>query len=307
MLSPGRTMNETTLLRALSIHARNCDELGALLAEGSTPNLDALHWYGLPIDFVVSPAGRAEVEDWFRRRREADEIAGNYDLVNLYYAAPPEGAGIERSGATVWRCDALDSRPWFDGRSAVRDALEQHAEEIIAEYSVVAARIQTHPDNASLVDRGRWTGMFLFGARGVRNAELCALCPRTTRLLEGLPLNLNFGFAMFSGMEAHTHVAAHCGSSNLRLRHHLGLEVPEPEAGRLRVGAEWRPWARGKTLAFDDSFEHEVVHEGERARVVLVVDVWHPGLGPRDVAVLSHPVFSRFGRVSRAELGAASA
>jgi hypothetical protein len=286
------------LSRGLAQFADDCELVAELLREHDTPNLRSLHWYDLSLGEAVSAAGRARIDEWNRSRRQEDEIAGNYDLVNLYYA-PPAGDGLDRSGATVWRCNALDSRPWFDGESPVRRALEARAEVVIAEYDAVAHRILTHPDNASLVDRGRWTGMFLYGAKGVRNDELCALCPETTRLVENLPLCRNFGFAMFSGMEPHTHVEPHCGSSNLRLRHHLGIDVPEPAAGRLRVGREWRHWARGKSFAFDDSFEHEVVHEGELARVVLVMDVWHPGLTAEDVAVLSDPVFGRFGKVSR--------
>jgi hypothetical protein len=51
------------------------------------------------------------------------------------------------------------------------------------------------------------------------------------------------------------------------------------------------PNLRALYCAFDDSFEHEVVHMGERPRVVLVVDLWHPALTPEDVAVLGDPVF----------------
>jgi aspartate beta-hydroxylase len=142
--------------------------------------------------------------------------------------------------------------------------------------------------------------MFLYGARGVRNEDLCRACPTTAKLLDEIPLCKAFGFAMFSGMEPHTHIAPHCGSSNLRLRYHLGLDVPEPDRSWLRVGTEKRGWREGKAMAFDDSFQHEVEHAGERPRVVLVVDVWHPSLGADDIAVLSHPVFQRFGKVSRA-------
>lgn len=280
-------------------HARDCAEIAALLARHDSPNLRALHWYDLPLEEAVSARGQQRVEEWNRSERREDEIAGNYDLVNLYWA-PASGDGQEQSGAAVWNCKALDGRPWFDGRSAVRDALEEHAAEIAAEYRDVADRIGTHPDNASLVDRGRWTGMFLYGAKGLRNDELCARCPTTARVVESLPLCRNFGFAMFSGLDPHTHVEPHCGSSNLRLRHHLGVDVPEPAASRLRVGREWRSWEPGKSFAFDDSFEHEVVHEGELPRVVLVVDMWYPGLTAADVAVLSRPVFARFGKVSRA-------
>lgn len=277
---------------------RDCAIVRELLSQREATNLESLRWYDLPLREVVTSGGMARVERWNRHERRPDEIAENYDLVSLYWA-PPLGDGLERSGATVWSCEALDSRPWHDGESATRRLLEANAEDIIAEYQDLTSDLETHPDNASLVDRGRWTGLFFYGVRGWRNDALCARCPTTTRILEHLPLCRNFGFAMFSGLEPHTHVQAHCGSSNLRLRHHLGIQVPEPEASRLRVGREWRGWARGAALAFDDSFEHEVVHEGEETRVVLVVDVWHPDLSAEDIAVLSHPVFQRFGRVPR--------
>lgn len=31
-------------------------------------------------------------------------------------------------------------------------------------------------------------------------------------------------------------------------------------------------------MVFDDSFEHEVWHNGTALRLILIVDVWHPDL-----------------------------
>ena len=31
-------------------------------------------------------------------------------------------------------------------------------------------------------------------------------------------------------------------------------------------------------LVFDDSFEHDVWNDGDAARFVLIVDIWHPEL-----------------------------
>lgn len=31
-------------------------------------------------------------------------------------------------------------------------------------------------------------------------------------------------------------------------------------------------------MIFDDSFEHEVWHNGTSPRLILIVDVWHPEL-----------------------------
>ena len=289
------------MLQALIEHVRNCRSVRRLLRQHDSRNLQNLYWYDLRLVDAVRWSGIARVLWWNLRGRKQDEIAGNYGQKNLYWAPPPVSAEESRrhSNATVWRCTTLESRPWHDGPSAVRRTLEAHAEEIQAEFKGIAELISTHPDNTSLTDRGRWSGLFLFGAGGVRNEELAQTCPRTMAVLESLPLCRNFGFVMFSGMDPHTHVAAHSGSSNLRLRHHLGVAVPEPGRSRLRVGEEWREWHQGETFAFDDSFEHEVLHEGDLLRVVLVVDVWHPDLGPEDIAVLEAPVFQRFGKVAQ--------
>jgi hypothetical protein len=276
-------------------HVKNCLTVRRLLKNGTSPQVNNLYWYEMRLVDAIGWRGilkvlLRQVFGW-----QQDEIAGNYDLVNLYYAEPI-GDGLNESGATVWNCRGLDSKPWFDEPNPVKETLELNADVIIAEYQNVASRIGTHPDNASLTDRGRWTGMFLYAAKGVRNEELCRLCPNTVRIVEGLPLCTNFGFVMFSGLEPHTHIRPHSGSSNLRLRHHLGIDVPEPDKAKLRVGTQWRGWAKGKSMAFDDSFEHEVVHEGDQERIVLVVDVWHPSLTAGDIEVLSHPVFQRFGK-----------
>lgn len=39
-----------------------------------------------------------------------------------------------------------------------------------------------------------------------------------------------------------------------------------------------RSWQEGKMLIFDDSFEHEVWHNGTSVRLVLIVDIWHPAI-----------------------------
>ena len=57
----------------------------------------------------------------------------------------------------------------------------------------------------------------------------------------------------------------------------------------MRVGEEVRGWAAGKCLIFDDSFEHEVWHDGDAERIVLICDLWHPQL---DVASTVRPMLT---------------
>ena len=278
-------------------HIRNCLVVRRLLKEHQTKHVQHLYWYDLRLLEAVSWLGMIKIIIWGIFKKRSDEIASNYNLVNLYYAEP-SGDGLSHSAATVWNCRSLTTKPWFDEPSQIREDLEKNANAIVAEYRRVASRIDTHPDNQSLTDRGKWTGMFLYQAKGIKNDELCRLCPVTTKIIESLPLCTNFGFVMFSGLVPHSHITPHSGSSNLRLRHHLGIEIPEPGKAKIRVGREWRPWVQNGTMAFDDSFEHEVIHDGDQERIVLVIDVWHPDLTAEDIAVLSHPIFQTFGKVS---------
>lgn len=86
-------------------------------------------------------------------------------------------------------------------------------------------------------------------------------------------------------MQPHTHVHAHTGPTNCRLRAHLGLVVPK--GVRLKVAEETVTWEEGKIFIFDDSWEHEVWHEGDSLRLVLIVDVWHPELTEHERKTLS--------------------
>ena len=282
-------------LRSYWGHVQNCFKLRRLLRGRWTHNLRNVYWYDMSLPQAISLRGMLRVLGWGLFRRQNDEISSNYAITNLYLAEP-QGDGLQKPAPTVWHCRSLVGMPWHDYESPVAQMLEQNSAVIIEEYLKVKHLLQTHPDDASLAGKGKWKGLFFYAARGQKNHELCNLCPHTTAVLEKLPLCTNFGFVMFSELAPGTHVKPHCGSSNLRLRYHLGLQVPETDTVKLRVAQDERPWSEGKVLAFDDSFEHEVFHRGEKTRVVLVVDCWQPGLKDDEIEILENPIFGRFGR-----------
>ncbi len=124
----------------------------------------------------------------------------------------------------------------------------------------------------------KWSTLHLW-RDGKKQTELCAQVPRTTALLEALPLARQDGFAptaMFSRLDAHTHIPPHTGSSNVRLITHLPLILPGP--AWFRVGNETRDWKMGEAWVFDDTIEHEAMNEADIARVILIFDVWNPYL-----------------------------
>jgi aspartate beta-hydroxylase len=179
----------------------------------------------------------------------------------------------------------LRVRPWYDPRElAIVADLERHAPAIAAELR--AFDTDFFQDEAEDIGRsGRWGVLFLL-EMGRRNEENLARCPTTAKILDEHPEVAGRGGAVyFSCLDPRTRLAPHQGPTNLRLRCHLGIEVPD--GCGIRVGGVTGSWQEGRCIVFDDSFWHEAWNNGDRRRVVLVLDVWHPDLSDDEVALLS--------------------
>ncbi|CAO1353719.1 unnamed protein product [Diamesa serratosioi] len=140
-------------------------------------------------------------------------------------------------------------------------------------------------EQENLRDVGDWKQFELF-SRGMKTKN-CKKAPFTCKLLEKfLPASTcKRGQVKFSVLHPETHVHSHCGPTNCRIRCHLGLKVPPKTF--IRVANETRSWKDGEWLIFDDSFEHEVWNNGTSARLVLIVDVWHPDLTDEEKSSMS--------------------
>ena len=55
-----------------------------------------------------------------------------------------------------------------------------------------------------------------------------------------------------------TYLAPHYGPFNAKLRGHLPLVVPADPAPVLVVAGQNVTWTEGRTIVFDDTYEHEV-------------------------------------------------
>ncbi len=179
----------------------------------------------------------------------------------------------------------LRAMPWHDPQKfrLVRD-LEAVADEIAAEVHALGGG--GFQEEAERIKRsGRWSVLFLY-ERGRKNEHNCSLCPQTVAAIEANRTVLSLGgLAYFSMLEPGTRIAPHTGPTNMRLRCHLGIDVPE--GCGLRVGGIERTWEERRCLVFDDSFRHEAWNDGNRPRIALVVDLWHPDLADDEVALLN--------------------
>lgn len=133
----------------------------------------------------------------------------------------------------------------------------------------------------------KWTSLFLW-RDGQKQTDVCARCPGTASLLEGLPMARQDGFAptaVFSALQPHTHIPPHTGSANVRLLCHVPLVIPGP--ARFRVGNTTREWRIGEAWVFDDTIEHEAWNDADALRVILIFDVWNPFLAEGEKALIT--------------------
>jgi aspartyl/asparaginyl beta-hydroxylase (cupin superfamily) len=128
-------------------------------------------------------------------------------------------------------------------------------------------------DQIEITDDDRWKTLFLYGY-GFKTDLGTQMCPRTAALMERIP---GMTTAMFSILAPRKHILPHRGPYKGVLRYHLGLVVPEhKEDCRIRVGQDLRHWEEGKSLVFDDTYNHEVWNDTDETRVILFVDVIRP-------------------------------
>ena len=103
---------------------------------------------------------------------------------------------------------------------------------------------------------GAWDVRFFYD-RGRRNDEVCRACPVTAFGIDNYEaVRTHAGLSYVSRLKAGSRVAPHRGPTNLRLRCHLGIQVPAGDCG-LHVGDEVQRWTEGRCLVFNDYSEHE--------------------------------------------------
>lgn len=194
--------------------------------------------------------------------------------------------------------------PWLEQLEAATDTVRGELEALLAEPEGFAPYIAYPlgvPVNqwAELNHNPRWSSYFLW-KDGERQDAACARCPKTTEVVDRLPLARQPGFAptvVFSALDARTHIPPHTGSTNTRLLVHLPLILTGP--ARFRVGGETREWRMGEAWVFDDTIEHEAWNDADALRVIMILDVWNPLLEPGERDLVSALLSARnqfFGR-----------
>lgn len=163
--------------------------------------------------------------------------------------------------------------PWTALLERHYPAIRAEAEQVLRVRDALPNFQDIAPDQITLTSDDQWKTFWFVGYQ-VWDDPNCLRCPRTAAVLRAIP-GVITGF--FSILGPGKRLPPHYGPYRGVLRHHLALIVPEPrEACGIRVGGQTRHWAEGRSLVFDDTFEHEAWNDTDAERVVLFLDIKRP-------------------------------
>lgn len=165
-----------------------------------------------------------------------------------------------------------DTFPWLRDLERATPAIQRELAAVLSNREAIPPFQEISPEQRAITQDDRWRTYVLY-AYGVRANRNCSLCPETAAAVAKIP---GMKTALFSILSGHKHIPPHRGPYKGLLRCHLGLSVPQPDACRIRVGAQFAGWQEGRALVFDDTFEHEVWNDGDAPRVVLFIDFVRP-------------------------------
>jgi ornithine lipid ester-linked acyl 2-hydroxylase len=167
----------------------------------------------------------------------------------------------------------LERFPWVAHVEENWEVIREELEGVLKDRSALPNFQDISKDQIEITDDDRWKTFFLYGY-GFQADLGVQMCPRTAALMREIP---GMTTAMLSILSPRKHILDHRGPYKGVLRYHLGLIVPQAqEQCRIRVGDEVRHWEAGRSMVFDDTFNHEVWNDTDETRVVLFVDVLRP-------------------------------
>ncbi len=170
--------------------------------------------------------------------------------------------------------------PWAAPIEAHWQDIRTELDAVLGHFDNIPAFHQLSKDQAGLSNDNGWRTYFFY-AFGFEAEDHCAECPQTARWLESIPGMTTAFFSIFTPGE---HLPPHRGAFKGILRYHLGLLVPEPrDRVAIRVHNQVCHWEEGKSLFFDDTYQHEAWNDTSSTRVVLFVDFIRPLRFPANV------------------------
>jgi len=199
-----------------------------------------------------------------------------------------------------WQCTAnlspkdwqLRAQPWWpleeaaNGAEELNKDLEKYKKKLKKESDdffnkgIAPPGVRGIELNEELAVNGSktWLELILW-KNGEEVEKACTAVPKMCKVLRKSRKAFHpAGQVKLSCMRGGTTATRHCGPCDTKLRMHHAVLLPEFRKADIIVGAETKHWVEGRSLLFDDSFEHTVEFDAseEARRVVLIADLLHP-------------------------------
>ena len=159
----------------------------------------------------------------------------------------------------------LGDKKFFDSHSVpVAKDLEDNfgdvqaeLKEILKRYDGFAPFQNISPDQTYISNDDRWR-MFFFKAAGVNFGRNKQFAPKTMAILDKYPEVISAYISVLGPLKM---LNPHNGPWSGILRMHLGVVVPGKDKCTLINGGETYCWEEGKTVLFDDTYEHVAIND----------------------------------------------
>ena len=143
---------------------------------------------------------------------------------------------------------------------------------LLKRYNEFAPFQSISPDQTYISNDDRWR-MFFFKAAGVNFGRNKNYAPKTMAILDKYPDIIS---AYISVLGPYKMLNPHEGPWSGILRMHLGVVIPGNNECTLVNGGEPYHWQEGKTVLFDDTYEHVAINDTDQIRAILFLDIMRP-------------------------------
>lgn len=160
--------------------------------------------------------------------------------------------------------------PWAEELESNTDIIVQELKQVMQDYESIPNLDDLSAEQKRIISgKQGWKTFFLY-TYGTRVDKNALRCPHTDALVKKIP---GMTMAFFSILEPHTSLLPHRGPYKGVLRYHLGLIIPQQaDQCGIKVDGTTYHWAYGKSLIFDDTYQHEAWNNSDELRVVLFID-----------------------------------
>jgi len=164
---------------------------------------------------------------------------------------------------------------YFSVAKELEDNFEEVQKEIkgiLERYDDFAPFQSISPDQVYISNDDKWR-MFFFRGAGINFKRNQTFAPKTMEILNRHKYVIS---AYISVLGPNKMLMPHEGPWSGIFRMHLGAVIPGKDQCTLVVGGEKYHWQEGKTVLFDDTYEHIAVNETDSIRAVLFLDIMRP-------------------------------